>query len=264
MPPFATICHNWGGKKTKCFIVLPCYNEEQNIEPLVLAIHNTLHNCIPYQIIAVNDGSTDNTRKVFKKLVRQYPLLLLDHHKNKGLAKALNTGLTAAIKHSKNNDIIITMDADQTHDPKYIPNMVNATKEADVIIASRYAKNSKQQNIPPHRQILSKIINTLISTITKLPIKDATSGYRCYKAKTLKKLNTITKNKLIESRGFEVAAELLLKTFWKGATIKEIPIILDYSQKRGGSKMRLIPTIKRYIILLHKIRNWRKTLQRDW
>lgn len=247
----------------KCFIVLPCYNEEQNIEPLISAIHKTLHNHIPHQIIAVNDGSTDNTKKILKKLARQYPLLLQDHHKNKGLAAALQTGLTTAIKHSTNQDLVITMDADQTHKPKQIPNMIKATQKADIIIASRYAKNSKQQNIPPHRQILSKTINTLITTVTKLPIKDVTSGYRCYKAKTLKKLKTTTKNKLIESKGFEVTTELLLKTFWTGATTKEIPITLDYSQKRGRSKMRLTPTIKRYILLLHKISRWRKTLQRN-
>jgi len=244
-----------------CLIVLPCYNEEENVKLLVYAIEHVLSQRIHYQVIAVDDGSNDGTKEILKELSKQYPIKILEHKTNRGLAAALQTGLSEAIKLSSREDFIITMDSDNTHDPKYIIDMMKAAKKADIVIGSRYVENGRQLNVPFYRVILSKAVNFLIAKMMKLPAKDATSGYRCFKASTLQKLDLISKHNLIESRGFEASLEILAKAFWCDSTIKEVPITLDYGKKRSKSKMRLFPTIRRYVALLLKSRSWAGTFR---
>jgi dolichol-phosphate mannosyltransferase len=239
-----------------CFVVLPCYNEEENIELLVHTIEHALSQEINYQVIAVDDGSNDGTKEILKELSKQYPIKILEHKTNRGLAAALQTGLSEAIRLSSREDFIITMDSDNTHDPGYIIDMIKAAKKADIVIGSRYVKNGRQLNVPFYRVILSKTVNFLIAKMIKLPAKDATSGYRCFKASTLQKLNLISKHNLIESTGFEASLEILAKAFWCNSTIKEVPVTLDYGKKRSRSKMRMFPTIRRYLALLLKSRSW--------
>ena len=149
------------------------------------------------------------------------------------------------------------MDSDNTHDPHYILDMAKSTTDADVVIGSRYIDGGKQLNVPVYRMFLSKIVNLLIHEITRIPAKDATSGYRCFKASALQNVKRIFDGKVIVSKGFEVSLEILLKTFWCNTSIKEVPILLDYGKKGGISKMKLFPTIKRYLSLFTKINKWR-------
>jgi dolichol-phosphate mannosyltransferase len=103
---------------------------------------------------------------------------------------------------------------------------------------------------------LSRAVNSLIKVVTGIPIKDATSGFRCYRASALKK-TTKTFDKLIQSKGFEVSFEILFKTYWCASRIKEVPNTLDYGRKIGKSKVKLVATIWRYILLLSKLLAWR-------
>ncbi|MGD0494457.1 MAG: glycosyltransferase family 2 protein [Candidatus Bathyarchaeia archaeon] len=245
----------------KCFVVLPCYNEEDNIEPLVCTLNNAFSPHMSYEIVAVNDGSRDSTRALLKESSKKYPIHMLEHETNKGLAAALKTGLGYAIQFSKDEDLVFTMDADNTHNPQFIIDMINASKHADIVIGSRYVEKGRQLNVPFYRVMLSKTVNFLIAKVMKLPAKDATSGYRCFKASTLQKLDLISKHNLIESRGFEASLEILAKAYWCDSTIKEVPITLDYGKKRSRSKMRLFPTIRRYVALLVKSRSWASTFR---
>lgn len=245
----------------KCIIVLPCYNEEGNVKSLISAIDRTLRQRISYEIIAVNDGSNDDTGELLRKLSRKYPIYVLEHPTNKGIATALQMGLNKAVKRSSDEDLIVTMDSDNTHGPQCILDMVKAAKEADIVIGSRYVKDGMQLNVPFYRVILSKVVNFLARRMVKLPVRDATSGYRCFKAAALKRLSLISKHGFIESKGFEVSLEVLAKTFWCNSIIQEVPITLDYSRKKSKSNMRLLPTIKRYVILLGKMKSWRSELE---
>jgi dolichol-phosphate mannosyltransferase len=154
------------------------------------------------------------------------------------------------------------MDSDNTHNPKYIVDMIKAAKKADIVIGSRYVENGAQLNVPFYRVILSRAANFLVAKVIKLPAKDATSGYRCFRALTLQKLNLISNHNLIESRGFEASLEILAKAFWCNSTIKEVPITLDYGKKRSRSKMRLFQTIKGYLLLLFKSIYWARTFRK--
>ncbi|RLI22026.1 hypothetical protein DRO45_01505 [Candidatus Bathyarchaeota archaeon] len=238
----------------KCLIILPCFNEEKNLKPLIYSIDNVLKPQIPYKIIAVNDGSRDRTSEILKDLSVDYPIEVLEHRVNMGLGAALRTGLLAAAEEALDTDLVITMDSDNTHNPKHVLDMVIASKHADVVVGSRYVKGGAQINVPLHRAVLSKMGNLFIGKLFQLPVKDATSGFRCFRARLLKRLRKTFGNDVVRSNGFEVSLELLLKTLHLGALIAEVPILLDYKRKKGASKMRLFSTIISYLALLFRLK----------
>jgi len=236
----------------KCFIVLPCFNEEKNVKPLVFSIDEALKHEVPYKIIAVNDGSRDLTSSLLRDLSLEYPVRIIEHPDNMGLGAAMRTGLLAAAEEVLDGDVVVTMDSDNTHDPKCILNMLAAAREADIVVGSRYVTGGVQLNVPPHRVVLSKMINSLVRTLFRLPVKDATSGYRCFRATLLKKLGNAFQQDIIVSSGFDSSLELLFKAVRCGGFATEVPIFLDYGKKGGGSKMHLFSTIARYLILIFK------------
>ncbi|MEM3443170.1 MAG: glycosyltransferase family 2 protein [Candidatus Bathyarchaeia archaeon] len=238
----------------KCYVVLPCFNEEKNIKQLIHEIDATLKPHVQYEIIAVNDGSRDKTGEVLKDLSTEYPIRVLLHDTNMGLGAALKTGLIEAANLACDNDFVVTMDSDKTHNPKHVLDMLNLAFDADIIVGSRYVDGGKQLNVPLHRVILSRGINFLVKSLFCLHVRDATSGFRCFRARLLKVLCSIFKDKLIESEGFVASFELLLKAVRFGGVVKEIPILLDYGKKGGVSKMRLLSTVFGYLSLIFKFR----------
>jgi len=240
----------------KCFIVLPCYNEEKNVKQLVHSIDHILKPQIPYKVIAVNDGSHDRTSEVLKDLSVEYPVRVLEHYTNMGLGAALRTGLLAAAEESLSGDFVVVMDSDNTHDPKHIVSMLVAARKADVVVGSRYVTGGAQLNVPAHRVVLSKMINVFVGKLFRLPVKDTTSGFRCFRAMLLKQLRNASKNSIVDSKGFESSLELLFKAVRSGGFVTEVPIFLDYGRKGGKSKMRLFSTIVNYLVLLFKFKRF--------
>jgi dolichol-phosphate mannosyltransferase len=233
-----------------CFIVLPCFNEEQNIKSLVYSLDEVLRPKIPYKIIAVNDGSCDRTSEVLKDLSADYSVEILEHKVNMGLGVALKTGLLAAAEEALDDDFVVTMDSDNTHDPKHVLEMLAAAGDASVVVGSRYVPGGRQLNVPAHRVLMSKAVNLLVRKLFHLPVKDATSGFRCFRGDLLKRLRDTFGDRIIESDGFAASLELLLKAVNSGGIVAEVPIFLDYGKKGGASKMHLFSTIFRYMILL--------------
>jgi dolichol-phosphate mannosyltransferase len=238
----------------RCFIILPCFNEEKNIKPLVHSIDEVLKHQVPYKIIAVNDGSYDGTYEILRDLSVDYPIKVLDHVRNMGLGAALRTGLLAVAEESFDEDFAVIMDSDNTHDPKQVLSMLFAAENADIVVGSRYVKGGVQMNVPAHRVVLSRAINFLVRRLYQLPLKDTTSGFRCFRAVFLKQLLNTFRNSIIESKGFAASLELLLKAVRSGGVVTEVPILLDYGKKGGSSKMRLFSTVINYLILLFKFR----------
>lgn len=238
----------------KCFIILPCFNEERNLKPLIHSIDKVLTPHLPYQIIAVNDGSRDRTAEMLKNLSADFPVKVLEHPKNYGLAAALRTGLIAAVEEAFDDDFVVTMDSDNTHDPKHVLDMLIAAENADVVVGSRYVEGGAQLNVPLHRVILSRTVNLFIEKLFQLRLKDATSGFRCFRAGLLKRLHRTFGNGIIESKGFTASLELLLKAVAFGGAVAEVPIRLDYGKKNGVSKMRLFSTIFSYLALLFRFK----------
>jgi len=234
----------------RCFIVLPCFNEETNIKPLIYSIDQTLKPQVLYRIIAVDDGSRDRTGEVLKDLSADYSVEILEHEVNMGLGVALKTGLLAAAEEVLDDDFVVTMDSDNTHDPKHVLEMLAAAGDASVVVGSRYVPGGRQLNVPAHRVLMSKAVNLLVRKLFHLPVKDATSGFRCFRGDLLKRLRDTFGDRIVESDGFAASLELLLKAVNSGGIVAEVPIFLDYGKKGGASKMHLFSTIFRYMILL--------------
>ena len=238
-----------------CFIVLPCFNEEKNLQQLIHSINKVLSPHLPYQVIAVNDGSYDKTGDILKDLSIDFPVEVLKHPRNLGLAAALRTGLLAAVEQAFDGDFVVTMDSDNTHNPKHILDMVVAAKDGDVVVGSRYVNGGMQLNVPLHRVILSRAINLQVRKLFQLHVTDTTSGFRCFRAGLLRRLWDTFKGDVIESDGFTASLELLLKAIRSGGVVVEVPIHLDYGRKGGGSKMRLFSTVISYMFLLFKYKS---------
>lgn len=245
----------------RCFIVLPCFNEEANIKQLVHSLDEVLRLKIPYRIIAVNDGSRDRTGEFLKDLSTDYPVEVVEHPMNMGLGAALRTGLLTASGEAFDDDVVVTMDSDNTHDPKDLLSMLDAVAKADVVVGSRYAEGGVQLNVPAHRVVLSRMINLLVSKAFQLSSKDNTSGFRCFRASLLKHVYAIFGGRIIESDGFVSSLELLLKLVYSGGVVAEVPIFLDYGKKGGSSKMRLFSTVFNYLVLLFRYK-WMNDLKR--
>ncbi len=230
-------------------VVLPCYNEEENVKPLIEKIARCSSH---YTIVAVNDASTDKTGDVLADLEKTFPLVVVTHKRNMGLNNALNSGFRKAVEIADQSDLVFSMDADLTHNPSYMKKMMSAGY--DVVVASRYVDGGGQIGVHLLRRVLSLGINLLTRLLFNLQVKDVTSGYRCYKAEVLEKIISRHGENFIEANGFAVSLEILVKAKWQGANMVEVPLILNYLEKRSKSKLKVFKTIVNYLRLVWRLK----------
>lgn len=241
--------------KPSVHIILPAYNEAANLLRLLPRIE-LLAKQIPHHnlvVFIINDGSEDDTLKIARETDTVYHKIIVDIQPNQGLANAIRTGIQHSIKELADHDIIITMDADDSHDPALIQNMISEIEKGnDLIIASRYQSGAKVIGLSPLRKLTSwgaSIAFRLFAPIEG--VKDYTCGFRAYRAAILKKALAEYQNHFIEEQGFACMVEILLKLNKKNIHIREIPMILRYDRKAGNSKMKLLSTITRSFRLLY-------------
>ena len=212
----------------KTIIVIPTYNEIENIEKLILAVLSIMPKT---HILVVDDSSPDGTAKAVEDMKRNDERIhLILRPEKSGLGTAYIAGFKYALE--RNYDAVFEMDADFSHDPNELPNLLNALEGHDLVIGSRYLTGVNVVNWPLRRLILSYGANLYTRIITGLPIKDATGGFKCFRAEALRKieLDKVRTN----GYGFQIEMNYLL---WKsGAKIKELPIIF-IDRRSGVSKM---------------------------
>jgi dolichol-phosphate mannosyltransferase len=245
-------------------VLLPCFNEQQNIRELIGEISYACQD-FDYRIIAVDDGSNNGTYSLLQTLSRTHPMVVLNHEHNMGLHEALKTLLLWVYDNVNGSDYVVTMDSDLTHNPKYIHYLVSACREkkASVAVASRFAEGGKQIGIPFHRALLSRGLQLLVQITLSIPVRDVSSGYRCIRAVDIKKIvEAYGSEGFVEAKGFDVQLELLFKLFLSGAKVTEIPFTLDYSKKGGKSKLKLLRTMFGYIQTLRKLRRLQRSVTR--
>jgi dolichol-phosphate mannosyltransferase len=230
----------------RVFIVLPIYNEAENLAELLERFQE-----VPArlgegaEIVAVNDGSTDGTAGILAEASRRMPLHVVTHERNRGLGKAIKTGLRAAVELSHDDDdVIVNMDADNTHSPEYIPDMVAKIRGgADVVIASRFRAGSKEVGVPFGRRVISWGARIVFRVFLNLPgVRDYTCGYRAYRAGLVREALGRFGEGIITRNGFACTDEILVNLASLTRRITEIPFVLRYDRKRGRSKMRLAVT----------------------
>jgi dolichol-phosphate mannosyltransferase len=212
----------------KTLVIIPTYNERDNIEqivPQVLEKHSSI------DVLIVDDGSPDGTGEIADAMSEEDSRISVIHRKNKsGLGTAYVAGFKYAIE--KKYDYVFEMDADFSHDPKYIPGFLNAIKQADLVIGSRYISGVNVINWPMSRLLLSYYANVYSRVITGLPVKDATGGFKCFRREVLEAINLDQ----VQSNGYSFQIEMSFRAKRKGFSIKEIPIVFE-DRRLGQSKM---------------------------
>lgn len=243
-------------RNRRVLVVLPAYNEEENIGELLSQIQFALEedSKTDYKVFVVNDGSVDATATIVKERSGTMPIVLITHEINLGLGATIRDGLYAAVQDSAAKDIIITMDADATHNPGLILRLIRMIIEGhDVVIASRFQAGARVIGLVWYRKLLS-IFASIIFRIT-YPIKgvkDYTCGYRAFRADVLKSAMDEYGDKFVDQDGFQCLVDILLKLRKRKLLFGETPLILRYDKKGGMSKMNVTKTIKNTLILIVK------------
>ena len=169
----------------KTLIIIPTYNEAENIERIIEEIFKLT---LDIDILVVDDNSPDGTSKIVEEITgRDHKVSLIKRKAKMGLGTAYVAGFKYAIQ--KKYDYVFEMDADFSHDPKEIPNFLEKIREYDLVIGSRYIKGVNIVNWPLRRLILSYGANIYTRLITGLPVKDSTGGYKCFRRKVLESID---------------------------------------------------------------------------
>lgn len=241
------------------YILLPAYNEGKALEPLLKRIKTGMENRgFAYEVIAYNDGSTDNTLDILKQNKYGIPLRIIGKDQNEGLGFAFFSLIREVIKLSfDEEDIAIVLDSDNTHNPEHIYQMVNKIRDGfDVAIASRYLKDSRIVGVTSFRQFISIGASWMMRILFPIKgIKDYTCGYRAYSLECLRNAYKKFGDRLIEEKGFACMAELLIKLRSLRVLAVEVPLVLRYDLKGGYSKMNILKTIKRTLLMLLRLKN---------
>ena len=205
-------------------IVIPTYNERKNISKLIPSIILMLNrHDITSEIIVIDDNSPDGTGLLLDRLKRRFDCLKVVHRKEKlGVGSARRLGFSMASK-----KVIVTMEGDNTHNPKYIPQLIKEIEGgADLVIASRYLKDSKIIDWSFKRRVISNTANFITRFVTGVKITDVTNGYRAFTKEMFSKL-------LIESEKYPFNMEFTCEAVSRGFKVTEIPI--EFKQRKDGS-----------------------------
>jgi len=186
------------------------------------------------RVMVVDDDSPDGTGVVADDLASRYPGRVDVVHRTgpRGLGRSYLEGIGRAL--TGEVELICQMDADFSHDPKYLPQMIAAAADHDVVIGSRYVHGGSVVHWPLHRILLSAIANRYIRAVTRLPVRDCTSGFRCWRREALARIPL----ERIASEGYAFLVEMLYEAARCGCRIAEVPIIF-VERRQGASKLSI-------------------------
>ena len=212
----------------KTLVLIPTYNERDNLPVLVADVMK-----IPgTEVLVIDDQSPDGTGQIADALGLEYPGRVSVMHRTgrRGLGVSYLDGFRHAV--GTNADLVVQMDADRSHDPQYLPAMIEAAAGADLVVGSRYLHGISVVNWPLRRIILSTFANTYIRTVTGLGVRDCTTGYRCWRRDALARLPLDR----IVSEGYAFVVEVTFLAASVGLRITESPIIF-IERREGASKL---------------------------
>ncbi|MEO0478187.1 MAG: polyprenol monophosphomannose synthase [Planctomycetota bacterium] len=214
-------------QRHRCLVVVPTYNEIDNLEPIVTAIRHHLDT----EVLIVDDGSPDGTGDLADELHRRWPSVHVLHRTAKeGLGKAYLAGFRWAL--DRDYQRIFEMDADFSHAPWDLPRLVRATEDAELVIGSRYRKGGNTSGWSWHRRLISQAGNFYTRTFLGYSVRDWTAGFRCFRAEMLRQLDFDA----IESDGYGFQIEMTWRVRRAGGRIAEVPVHF-VDRREGQSKM---------------------------
>jgi dolichol-phosphate mannosyltransferase len=244
----------YSDERIRCvYVGLPAHNEEialprllQRIELLGAALQKTI------TVVLYNDGSTDSTSTIARQWEERLSLVLLDCPQNKGLGAGLRALVRHVVETAHEEDILVIMDCDDTHDPAQVREMLRSIEEgADVVIGSRFVPGALVRGVPRWRRLTALSAAALFKLIHPVRgVRDYTCGYRTYRVRALRKAFNSYGAKLIEESDFACMPELLLKLNALGFQFTEVPLQLRYDLKPTASKMDVGRNISQLIKLL--------------
>ena len=212
----------------KAVVVIPTYNERENILPLiaqVLALKESL------EVLVVDDSSPDGTGELVEDLSRRNERVsILRRPAKRGLGTAYLEGFRAAL--ARGADLVLQMDADHSHDPAYLPRFLAAAAEHDLVLGSRYLTGINVVNWPLSRLILSYLANRYARVLTGVPVADLTGGFKCFRRRVLEAIPF----ERIRSDGYGFQIEMTFQAWRRGFRIVEIPIVF-VDRHSGSSKL---------------------------
>ena len=232
-------------RRQKIWVVLPAYNEAAGLPDLLSNIDESMAEAgLHYTILLVDDGSQDGTAEVARAYAERLPMLVEAHERNLGLGASIRDGLARAAADAAGKDIVVTMDADNSHSPELILRMVRLVREGhDVVVASRYQPGSQVRGVPLSRRFLSYWASLLFRLVFPTRgVRDYTSGFRAYRASLLKDVLAEQGREFFEQEGFSCMVDILLKLRRRDLVFGEVPLVLRYDQKKGPSKMNVART----------------------
>jgi dolichol-phosphate mannosyltransferase len=239
-------------------VVLPAYNEAEALPPLLRRLETVSagHFASALRVVVVDDGSSDGTAEAARGAAASLDVRVVVHPQNRGLNEAIRTGLLAALEVASGDDIVVTMDADDTHAPGLISRMTMLVEEGnDVVIASRYAAGGRVRGVTRFRRVMSRGASLLFRVVYPVTgVRDYTCGYRAYRASLLKEAFTRWGDEFISAPGFSCMVDILLKLDRLDAVITEAPMVLRYDRKPGKSKMNVRRTVGQTLSLLFRRR----------
>jgi dolichol-phosphate mannosyltransferase len=251
------------------YVLLPAYNEEDALRPMTEKIERVMKEMgLPYRVVVVNDGSKDRTAEILEELRQRYPIDLVSHKYNRGLGETERDGMEYIAERAAPDDVVVRMDCDDTHDPKYIPAMVAKLRQGyEVVTTSRYAPGGGQVGVDWYRRTISRIANLLMKTFFPLPgVWEYTCGFRAYRVALVQDALSIFGNQFLDLKGmgFTSTVEKLIKCKMLGARVAEVPFVLRYDRKLSTSKVVTSITTLGYLMLITKYCIFGSTVSPEW
>jgi dolichol-phosphate mannosyltransferase len=238
------------------WLFLPTYNEAENLEAIVRATMPQLEAAAPgdWRLLVVDDSSPDGTGAIADRLAREFPRVEVLHRSGKnGLGKAYLAGFKHAL--DRGAERVIVMDADFSHDPRYLPDLVRASEHSDLALGSRYVPGGRIENWPHLRRALSRCGSIYARAILGVEIRDLTGGFRCIHRRVLETVEPST----LRAQGYVFNIELTYRAVVAGFTVTEVPIAFR-DRTAGESKMSL-PIAVEALRLVPKLRRARPQIE---
>lgn len=219
----------------RILVSLATYNERDNLAPLLAEIQKQVPAA---ELLVIDDNSPDGTGRLADELAASHPRLHVLHRPKKlGLGTAILAGMFYALEHDY--DLFVNMDADFSHHPRYLPALLAGMDGHDVMIGSRYVPGGGSANWPLRRRLISRSINILVSVLMRIPARDCSGAYRCYRVAKLREAGLDR----VRSRGYSFQQEVLYRCRKAGCKIGETPILFE-NRRAGKSKVNLREAVR--------------------
>lgn len=232
LPSGPSVCDPAMGR---LLVSMATFNEQENLQSLIEAVHAVAPHA---DVLVIDDNSPDGTGKLADDLRQADDRVHVIHRQGKlGLGTALLAAMRYAMDHDY--DLLLNVDADFSHPPRYLPSLVAGMKDHDVMIGSRYVPGGGTMNWPLSRRLISKTVNGFVRLLLRVPVRDASGAFRCYRVAKLRE----TDLDAIRSRGYSFQQEVLFRCHQAGCQIGEHPIVFE-NRKAGASKVNAMESVR--------------------